>query len=332
MKVSTIPYNSNFCYILADLTYFCKNLFLRKLLTNLFIVVLNALSRLSWSALYRISDGLSWLFFGVANYRHKVIWQNLRNSFPDKNDQQLRTIARDFHRHFTDLIVETLKLRRASAQEVQQRLTGDTSVIDDLYARGKSAVFVLGHRGNWELANLFASVTFQHECIVVYKPLSSPTFEEWFGQLRTRFGSTMVPMREIYGELLKPRTRPYLLFLVNDQSPNPKSAYWTRFLNQDTGVFRGVESIARKYHLPVVYADIRRDEARRGYYSLVITPITEHPEEVPLNGVLEKQIQLLERDIVNQPGNWLWSHKRWKHQRPDILQPEQLLEVRQDRE
>jgi Kdo2-lipid IVA lauroyltransferase/acyltransferase len=282
--------------------------------------------------LYRISDGLSWLLFDVVDYRHKVIWQNLRQSFPDKNDEQLRPIARTFHRHFTDLIVETLKLRKASAQEVQERLVGDIAVINNLYARGKSAVFVLGHRGNWELANLFASLTFDHECIVVYKPLSNKTFESWFREMRTRFGATMVPMREIYGELLKPRTRPFLLFLVNDQSPSPKSAYWTTFLNQDTGVFRGVEAIARKHELPVVYADIRRNEERRGFYFLDITPITDNPAQLPVNGVLEKQIRILERDIKKQPGNWLWSHRRWKHTRPVHLQPEQLLEARQDRE
>lgn len=282
--------------------------------------------------MYRLSDGLSWLLFNLVKYRQQVIWQNLRLSFPDKNDQQLRPIARAFHRHFTDLIVETLKLRQASVQDVQERLVGDISVINDLYARGKSAVFVLGHRGNWELANLFASATFKHECIVVYKPLSNQRFEEWFRQMRTRFGGTMVPMREIYGELLKPRTRPYLLFLVNDQSPNPRSAYWTRFLHQDTGVYRGVEAIARKYDLPVVYADLRRDEERRGYYWLDITPITEEPAVLPVNGVLEKQIRILENDIVKQPGNWLWSHKRWKHRRPARLQPEQILEARYDRE
>ncbi|HEV7350121.1 lysophospholipid acyltransferase family protein [Telluribacter sp.] len=302
------------------------------MLTTLFISLLNAFSRLSWRNLYRLSDGLSWLLFNLVKYRQQVIWQNLRLSFPDKNDQQLRPIARAFHRHFTDLIVETLKLRQASVQDVQERLVGDISVINDLYARGKSAVFVLGHRGNWELANLFASATFKHECIVVYKPLSNQRFEEWFRQMRTRFGGTMVPMREIYGELLKPRTRPYLLFLVNDQSPNPRSAYWTRFLHQDTGVYRGVEAIARKYDLPVVYADLRRDEERRGYYWLDITPITEEPAVLPVNGVLEKQIRILENDIVKQPGNWLWSHKRWKHRRPARLQPEQILEARYDRE
>jgi Kdo2-lipid IVA lauroyltransferase/acyltransferase len=302
------------------------------LLTHLFICLLNALSRLPWPVLYRLSDALNALLFSLVGYRKRVIWENLRNSFPDKNDEQLRPIARAFYQHFTDLIVETVKLRRTPAAEVQQRLVGTLSVIDDLYARGRSAVFVLGHRGNWELANLYASLSFQHECIVVYKPLSNPGFEKWFNQMRTRFGGTLVPMREIYTELLKPRTRPYLLFLVNDQSPNPKSAYWTRFLHQDTGVYRGVEAIARKYDLPVVYADIRRNDTRRGYYWLDITPLADEPAEVPVNGILEKQIRILERDILNQPGNWLWSHRRWKHPRPARLQPEQLLEVRNYRE
>lgn len=281
-----------------------------------YISLLNSLSALSWKNAFRLSNVLRWVLFDVAGYRKKVILTNLRNSFPDKSEDEIEAIANDFYQHFADLIVETIKLRTASPQVIRERLQGDISIVDDLYRRNKSIVFLMAHRGNWELANLFSSLNFSHDCIVVYHPVRNRAFNEWLLALRMRFGATLVPMDQILTELQKPRAKPYVVVLVNDQSPNPKTAYWTTFLNQDTGIFRGVETIARRLDLTVLYAEFSKVKGKRGFYNVAITPITSCPKEMPPNGILERQIRILEADIRLQPCNWLWSHRRWKHSRP----------------
>jgi KDO2-lipid IV(A) lauroyltransferase len=132
-------------------------------------------------------------------------------------------------------------------------------------------------------------------------------------------------MDGIFKELQKPHDKPYVVVLANDQSPNPKTAFWTKFLHQDTGVFRGVETIARRYNLTVLYADFSKVENKRGYYHVDISTITSKPREVRNNEILEKQIRILEQNIQTQPHNWLWSHRRWKHKKPECLKPEQIL-------
>ncbi|TDB68089.1 lysophospholipid acyltransferase family protein [Arundinibacter roseus] len=281
-----------------------------------YIRLLNSISGLSWSTLYRISSGLSFLLFRVVGYRKKVILSNLKASFPDKSPAEIQAISRQFFLHFTDIILETIKYRSCSAQEVLQRIEGDIGLVDRLFQEKKNAVFLMGHRGNWELANLFSSLRFSHECIVVYKTLSNKPFDAWFLALRTRFGARLVPMEHIAAELQKPRIKPYVVVLANDQSPPPATAYWTTFLNQDTGVFRGVEVIARRNNLTVLYADFQRIEEKRGFYTVTISEIAADCRELKKNEILEKQVRLLERDIRQQPFNWLWSHRRWKHARP----------------
>jgi Kdo2-lipid IVA lauroyltransferase/acyltransferase len=281
-----------------------------------YIRLLDLLSDLSWKSIYRISSGLNFLVFKLFGYRKKVIFENLKNSFPKKGEEEIKAIATNFYQHFTDLILETIKYRSCTPAEVLERIQGDISLVDRLYEEKKNAVFLMGHRGNWELANLFASLRFSHECIVVYKPLSNKAFDRWFLDLRTRFGARLVPMEHIAAELQKLRDRPYVVVLANDQSPQPGSAYWTTFLHQDTGLFRGVEVIARRNNLTVLYADFSRIEHKRGFYHVEISLISDDCKSLPKNGILEKQIRLLERDIRSQPFNWLWSHRRWKHARP----------------
>lgn len=289
---------------------------MNKWLTTLYITGLNSLSSLSWKNTFLLSDGLSWLLFDMFGYRKKVILGNLRNSFPDKTESEIAVVAKDFYKHFTDLILETIKFRTASPDVIRDRLQGDISIVHDLYEQNKSIVFLMAHRGNWELANLFSSLCFSHDCIVVYHSVRNKGFDKWMLELRTRFGAKLVPMDMILPELQKPRDKPFVVVLVNDQSPNPKTAYWTTFLNQDTGIFRGVETIARRMNLTVLYAEFSKVEGRRGYYHVEITPITDCPKELPPNEILEKQVRILEKDIRRQPANWLWSHRRWKHCKP----------------
>lgn len=289
---------------------------MKKLTTKIQLWLLAQIAKLSWKNSYRLSDFLNWLLFSVFSYRKNVIRTNLRNSFITKSDSELLQIERDFQQHFTDLVIETVKLQHISKEELSTKIHSDLSLINRLYLQGKSAVFVIGHRGNWEIANLYVSLYFPHDCIIVYKPLSSKPMDDWFGEIRTQFGSEVVPMRQIYTELKKPREKPYIVFLVNDQSPNPTSAYWTTFLNQDTGVFKGAEVIARTFDLAVIYGDIKKDPSTRGRYHLQLDLIAESPMELPENGVLEASVRNLEKDILKQPANWLWTHKRWKHKKP----------------
>ncbi|CAG4991522.1 Lipid A biosynthesis lauroyltransferase [Dyadobacter sp. CECT 9275] len=287
--------------------------------------ILDSLSRLSWKNAFRLSDALRWLIFDIGGYRKKVVLANLQNSFPEKSHEELHAIARDYYTHFTDLLVETIKFRTASPDEIRDRLQGDISIMDGFFESKTNLIYLMGHRGNWELANLFSSLMFTHECIVVYRPLQNKKSDQWFLDLRTRFGAQLVPMDNIFRELQKPRSKPYCVVLANDQSPNPRTAFWTNFLHQDTGIFRGVETIARRYNLTVLYADFSKVPFKRGYYKVVISLITDEPKSMPANGILEKQVRILEQDICNQPHNWLWSHRRWKHCRPATIKPEQLL-------
>lgn len=281
-----------------------------------YIRLLDRMSRMSWKNVYHFSAFLNFLISRIFGYRSKVVLQNLRRSFPAKSEAEISGTARRFYQHLSDLIFETVKYRTCSAEEVLERIEGDISLVDRLYAEKKNILFLMGHRGNWELANLFSSLRFSHECLVVYRPLANRAFDQWFLDLRTRFGARLIPMNDIAAELRKPREKPYVVVLANDQSPPSESAFWTTFLHQDTGFFRGGEILARRNDLAVLYADFSRIEGKRGFFHVEISLICESCKELPKNGILEKQIRLLERDIRAQPFNWLWSHRRWKHKRP----------------
>ena len=110
-----------------------------------------AFSLLPFCVLYVISDFLYLITYYVVKYRRRVIRQNIKSSFPEKSDIELRSIEKGFYHWFCDYLVETIKLMTMSKQQLMKHLvfTG-TEIIDHYVAQGRSCGVYLGHYGQWE--------------------------------------------------------------------------------------------------------------------------------------------------------------------------------------
>lgn len=273
---------------------------------------------LPFPVLYLLSDGVRFLLFTVIGYRRKVILSNLRNSFPEKSEAEIRTIARRFERWFCDLVVETLKTLTISPVTVRKRVTFEGAEILRRYAeQGQSVVLVLGHFGNWELAGArYSAEPGLPQLYVIYHPLQNKWFDGLMYHMRTRHGTKLYTMRETSKSMLRDRHLNTATAFIADQTPSPERAYWMTFLNQDTPVFQGTESLAKKLGYPVVYISIK--QPRRGHYHLSLETLVSAPKNTAEGEITEAHTRRLERDIVNYPDLWLWTHRRWKHRRPPL--------------
>ena len=271
--------------------------------------------------LYRLSDLLYVVVYYIAGYRKNVVMNNLRNSFPEKDEKELKKISRLFYRHFCDVIFETVKLLTISRKQFIKRCRFDQEGLDTFNGhilKNQSIIGVMGHCGNWEWAAMAHQLYFTRMITGVYHPLSNRNFDALMKKLRGRFGGDIVPMQQLYKRLinLKNAGISTTIGLIADQTPPPESAYWTTFLNQDTPVFNGPEKLARKFNYPVVYLEVKK--TGRGYYLLSASTIVSMPRELPEGMISELHTRQLEQNIRMQPHTWLWSHRRWKHKKPAI--------------
>ena len=80
------------------------------------------LSLLPFCVLYVFSDLLYLLAGRLVHYRHRVIWKNLRESFPEKSERELRQMEHAFYRQFCDYLMETIKMMTISKKELKRRM------------------------------------------------------------------------------------------------------------------------------------------------------------------------------------------------------------------
>lgn len=283
----------------------------------LYYLVIIPISLLPFSVLYVISDFLYLLIYYVAGYRKKVVFSNIRNSFPEKTDKECSVISKLFYRHFCDLVVESLKAFTISEKQVQKRvICKHPEIINSYFEQNKSVIIAGGHYNNWELFAVAVDKLIKHSTIGIYTPLRNKFFDEKMQSTRSKYGLKMIAAREVKRFFEANRIRLTATIFGADQSPsNPKSAYWMTFLNQDTGVQFGTEKFAKEYNCPVLYG--RLNKVKRGCYELEFVVITPEAKKTAYGEITEKVTRLLEKDIQTLPQYWLWTHRRWKQKRPE---------------
>ncbi|WP_090604242.1 lysophospholipid acyltransferase family protein [Parapedobacter koreensis] len=270
------------------------------------------ISLLPFWALYVLSDLLYLLLYHLIGYRKAVVYENLRNAFPEKTNEEHKQIARKFYRFLPDLIVEAIKMRSIAADEVEKRIViHQLEEVERHFKAGKGVIGVTAHYANWELGIHRLSLLTKNPVLIIYKPLHNQTVNFIYNAIRSRFGATMVPMKQTLRQIIAHRQQPHISIFVADQTPMYRdSDYFIPFLNQDTLVYTGAEKIAKMTNFPVVFCHI--DRIKRGYYSCTFTTLVENPAEVPGHGITDIHNKFTEDIIRRKPEWWLWSHRRWK--------------------
>ena len=265
--------------------------------------------------LYLRSDFYYFMVYHVAHYRRKVVRQNLLRSFPEKSLKEIKAIEKHFYRNLCDLVVETCKLKRMSVEDIKQHIDViNPEVVEELYARQKSLFFAFPHSGNWEWFGKRMQTLSGHHPMAIYKKVKNPDFEKFILDLRTSLPVEMIESEAALRTLARRKdTLDGVLILADQTSFGLESDYWNRFLNQETCWFTGLERMAKFLDYAVVFVDMKRQG--RGQYTLTFHLVTDDPKSTGKGEIMEQYSQHIERFIQEQPDNWLWSHRRWKHSR-----------------
>jgi Kdo2-lipid IVA lauroyltransferase/acyltransferase len=279
--------------------------FFTKLLINLFALV-------PFWLLWPLSDLLAFVLRNLAGYRKKVILSNLRNSFPEKNEAEIRALSKQYYRHFADLVLESVKGLTLSKQELQRRFVyRNPEIFQPLFEKNRSAILLGSHHGNWEWGVLSFPLSVQHTVVGVYKPLKNKVLDKYLTSLRKQWGLRLTDMAHTGRAVVQYKNQPTIFVLIADQTPSDiRHAHWVRFLNQQTPFLHGMDKLARQTGYPVYYFEIER--VRRGFYEVTFTPICEAQEPIAEGEITRRFATMLEETIRRSPPEWLWSHRRWK--------------------
>jgi len=264
--------------------------------------------------LYIKSTALFYLNYYVIGYRKKVVKENLALVFPEKTQKERDLIAKNFFKHLSDLIVETIKSFTISEKEIRKRfVVTNAHILDPYYENNRSILLMAGHYGNWEWTGILNKLM-QHQAHAVYKPMESQQFDALVKKTREHFGGTIVSNKKIVSVLFRKHMmgEKTLTYILSDQTPKLGNfKYHDTFLGIDVPMFTGTEELAKRLDFAVLYLKV--EKVKRGNYQATFMPLTDSPKEYPDFQITRMFFDALEMQIREKSEYYLWSHKRWKH-------------------
>lgn len=183
-----------------------------------------------------------------------------------------------------------------------------------LMDQGTPVIFFCGHQANWEV--LFLEGTSRMPGVAIGRPVKNPFLYQWLTSIREKFGGEMIAPRNAIREGLKALRRGAFLGIVGDQGM-PDSGFSSSFLGRRAWTSPLPAILAHRTGSPIIVATMRRSRGKYlVHYSDPIWPDKKASLDHEINRMMQEALSLLEESIKRQPGQWLWSHNRWKQQIP----------------
>jgi KDO2-lipid IV(A) lauroyltransferase len=267
---------------------------------------------------YAFARLLAAVLYRVDRRHREVGMENLQAAFSDRYTEAERdAIVRGVYRHFCMMVMELLhiprKLRRTTWNE-RITLVGHEKVIDRLL-KGGPVVMLTGHFGNWEMAGyLFGVFGFPPNSVA--RTLDNPYLDRFLRSFRERTGQKLIPKTGGYDQMLHVlRTGGVLSFLA-DQDAGQNGLY-VDFFGRPASTHKAIALLAIEHNASVVVGYARR--VGPGFRYEVGCPEIIEPTEWTgtaddVRLLTQRYTSALEQIIRRDPEQYLWLHRRWKHQ------------------
>lgn len=248
-------------------------------------------------------------------YRRKVVFNNLRKAFPDKDVAEIRQIQKQFYRNFMDIVVETVKTPSISEKEFNRRVKLiNAEVLEKEFQNDRSVLIFASHFCNWEWVSHAISLRTSYKLDPIYKVQANKVLDQFIYKVRTRFGGSPIPKESSVRNIIKNKGNKRAIGFVADQRPFTNgSKVWINFLSIETAFFPGCVAMPYITQFPCYYMKVVR--VKRGFYEVEAINIGQPRFEKNDSSIIKKYASEIEKQIENHPADWLWSHKRWKYQR-----------------
>ena len=299
------------------MTYICKKnngmQFLVFILTFPFLWII---SILPFRIFYWLSDCIYVLVYYIVGYRKKTVRENLALALPHLSDKERLEIEKKSYHHLCDMFLEMVKTMTISSEEMNKRFKiTNLEVIKEYEKKGKSIMLIASHYASWEwLITLNQKISFLG--VAVYKKLANKHFDKLVRDIRSKYNTELVPTSKTIPLIANNQKNNIqcVYGLASDQSPKADRIFhWESFMGVEVPVHTGPEMLAKKYDMTVVFAKVKK--VKRGYYELTIIPLSDNPKSIPDFGITHIYIKEVEKQILEAPEYYFWTHKRWKHRR-----------------
>ena len=258
----------------------------------------------------KLSSTFSKLIFGLLGpfFRSKqIIKKNILKAFPNLNDTEINKITKTMWENYGRILSEYMfmnEFRLKNKIEVRGQ-----EILDKIKRDNEQVIFISGHFNNFELMAMHIEKS-GIDLAAIYRPLNNKFLNYFMEKIRKKYICKNQIKKGSSGtrQLLSLFKKGSSIALMIDQRVS--EGIKSNFFKHDAFTTTIPAQFVKKFKCKVVPIYIERIEGIK--FRLTVNSPINFLKDEKIETITLMLNSLLEKMILKNPGQWIWSHNRWK--------------------
>ncbi|MGC9259358.1 MAG: lysophospholipid acyltransferase family protein [Phycisphaerae bacterium] len=264
----------------------------------------------------RTARGFGSLLWALDKKHRQRGLENLRASFPELPEPELRRIGQRSIQHFCELAMDVIFSTRIIQVGTWHQYAHFHNFKEAMHImlRGRGAIMLTGHYGNWEILG-YTMATLGFRSYGVARPIDNPLIDAWLLGVREKRGQIILSKRGVTATAQDILQNRGVLGFIADQDAGPKGMF-VPFFGRLASTYKSIGLLAMQHQVPVIVGYARR---RGDLFDFdigvtdIIYPEDWQTQDEPLRYITQRYTRGIETFVREDPTQYLWIHRRWKH-------------------
>jgi len=277
---------------------------------SIFIFFLFLTFRVIGLRLSRILASKIFLIFGPFFRSRKIIENNISLAFPQSNLEFKKNIIKNMWTSYGKILAEYIFIKHFRNINTQKFLEiRGQEILDEVKISKNPVIFISGHFDNFELMAMHIEKS-GIDLAAIYRPLNNIFLNPLMENIRKKYICRKQIKKGISGtkEILKHFKSGASIALMIDQRVSQGTK--TLFFSKEALTTTIPAQFVKKFNCKIIPIYIERKN-NENFILEIMNPLVFESSQTIENITLELN-QLLEKMIIKNPNQWIWSHNRWK--------------------
>ena len=246
-------------------------------------------------------------FFGPLFRSNKICHNNLSLAFPELNKLERNKIIKNMWFNYGGILAEYIfikKIKYSKNIKVENQF-----ILDSIKEKSEPVIFVSGHFNNFELMAMHIEKS-GIDLAAIYRPLNNKFLNPIMEQIRKPHICNKHIKKGISGtkEILRNFKNRTSIALMIDQRVS--QGIKSKFFNKEALTTTIPAQFVKKFGAKVI--PIYIEKTNEGYFKLKIFDPLNFDKKDSLEKITLDLNKTLEKMILKNPSQWIWTHNRWK--------------------
>ena len=249
--------------------------------------------------------------FGPFIRSEKILKKNILNAFPNIDNNSLKKIKKDMWNNYGRTFAEYAFIKEFKNGKLEDNLKIEgAEILQKIIDEKKPVLFLSGHFANFELMAMVIERS-GINLAAIYRPLNNFFIEPYITRLRKNNICKVQIKKGLNGikEIFRFLKNNYSIAMMIDQ--RVRQGERIDFFKKKAHTTNLPALLAKKFKCQIVTIKIKRYENYK--FKITIEKPVIFSETETVGSITLKLNSWLERTILENPSQWIWTHDRWKN-------------------